>query len=64
MTTHRLIQVSQLHYTLTVNAKTFRRCADNLARIKNNLAAGSYLRKAIKAERVAALCQKRLGAHA
>lgn len=59
--THRVIQIHSLEDTLSSKARVYRRCADNLARIRNNTGAGHYLRRAIRAERIAAKCRARLG---
>lgn len=60
MTTHRAIQIHNLLDALESKARTARRAAENLARIKNDRGAGHYLRRVVRYERISATCRARL----
>lgn len=60
MSTHRHVQIHSLLDTAESKARTYRRCASNLARIGNLRGAMHYLCRATKAERLAFKCARRL----
>lgn len=62
MTTHRHIQIHNLLDTAAVRAEGCRAAASNLARIRNDRAAGYYIRRADRFVRIAARCAARLAA--
>jgi hypothetical protein len=60
MSTHRLIQVHNLLDTVSSKAIQSRRAADNAAMIRNSTATASFIRRALRLERIAATCEGRL----
>jgi hypothetical protein len=59
-TTHRVIQISILLDNASSLARSNRRAADNAALIRNRSACASFIRRALRLERIAAQCSARL----
>lgn len=61
MSTHRHIQIHNLLDNASCLARQCRRGADNLARINNAKGATHMLLRAMRLERIASACARRLG---